>query len=190
MTVMRFGPACAGEQTAFGAARPGYPAERVATKTVIEWLHAVRSEGIKAVICLLDRRQIAYYGQRPGLLSLYRDAFGPDGVLHTPVRDYHLCAASRLQNILGFMKTADDKRQRVVLHCSGGLGRTGHVLAAWLVYARGLAEDAAIEAVVTAGRNPKESIDAGNATASDLASLLRQCRVWRSDLNADAGGFP
>lgn len=36
--------------------------------------------------------------------------------------------------ILPFLLEADKQSEKVVVHCSGGVGRTGLVLAAWLVY--------------------------------------------------------
>jgi hypothetical protein len=84
-----------------------------------------------------------------------------------------------LRGLLRFVDAFVHSEQRVLVHCSGGLGRTGHVLAAWLVYGRGLGADEAIDAVVTTGRRPGEAIDAGNARTDDLRDLLRQCRAWR-----------
>ncbi|WP_236738912.1 protein-tyrosine phosphatase family protein [Chroogloeocystis siderophila] len=41
------------------------------------------------------------------------------------------------QKILPFVRTANKQDEKVVVHCAGGVGRTGHVLAAWLVSGRG-----------------------------------------------------
>jgi protein-tyrosine phosphatase len=189
MTILRFGPAGAGEGLVFGAARTGYPAERLGRTTVDEWLQAVRVERIQAVVCLLDHRQLEYYGRRPGLLALYRDTFGVANVLHAPVPDYHLCAAGTLRGLLRFVD-AIGSEQRVLLHCSGGLGRTGHVLAAWLVYGRGLGVDEAIKAVVKTGRRPTGAVAAGSARKEDLHDLLRQCRAWRDGQGAGCHESP
>jgi Dual specificity phosphatase, catalytic domain len=62
------------------------------------------------------------------------------------------------QQILPFLADANQKGEKVVVHCYGGSGRTGHVLAAWLVYARGLSNQAAVEAVKQTGRNPYEAV--------------------------------
>jgi len=53
------------------------------------------------------------------------------------------------------------------------MGRTGHVLAAWLARGRGMAPDEALRAVVMMGRNPYESIRYGGATEAELYRLLR-----------------
>jgi protein-tyrosine phosphatase len=60
----------------------------------------------------------------------------------------------------------------VVVHCSGGSGRTGHVLAAWLVRYRGLEAGTALSEVRSTGRNPQEAVDAGLATLAELNRLL------------------
>lgn len=52
------------------------------------------------------------------------------------------------------LKAAKAAGQKVVVHCWGGGGRTGLVLAAWLVQDRGLtAEDAADAVTSYAGAN-------------------------------------
>ncbi|MEK0178332.1 hypothetical protein [Microcoleus anatoxicus] len=38
-----------------------------------------------------------------------------------------------LDRILPFLASANSRGERVVFHCAGGIGRTGQVLAAWLV---------------------------------------------------------
>ncbi|MEW6495955.1 MAG: protein phosphatase, partial [Cyanobacteriota bacterium] len=72
---------------------------------------------------------------------------------------------------------------KVVVHCSGGIGRTGHVLAAWLASARGFSNNAAIAAVRKTGRNPYEAAIAAVLRARNpfqivaaLDALLNDCR--------------
>ena len=73
--------------------------------------------------------------------------------------------------ILPFLAETERQRQRAVVHCSAGIGRTGHVLAAWLVAARGMTNGQAIAAVRATGRNPQEARD------PRLGALLDACRA-------------
>jgi hypothetical protein len=50
------------------------------------------------------------------------------------------------------------------------------VLAAWLVAARGMAPQEALDAVQDAGRLPQEAVLARNATMDELIELLAGCR--------------
>ena len=164
-----FGPARTGEQTAYGARMPD------ASPTGIhEWADFMRAQGVTRVCCLLDSGQLA--GFPIDLEAEYRRLFGATRVLMEPIVDHHLCSRSALtENILPFLSAADRGGERAVAHCWGGNGRTGHVLAAWLVAARGLSPTEAIEAVEAAGRLPQEAVLAGNATLDELIDLLASC---------------
>lgn len=168
-----FGPASACEQTVFGASRPGYPDKEVASATVQEWIRFVQDRDIERVVCLLPDSQLECY--RQDLIEEYRGVFGPDCVLLAPIDDFRLPSPENLGRILEFLKEGDDRGQRVVVHCAGGMGRTGQVLAAWLVHARGLAPGDAIETVERAEprRYPMEALRSGNATGEQLLALLR-----------------
>ena len=171
MSRFGFGPARPGEPTAFGAQRPGYPATSVDQETVDEWVTFMKQKGVQRVYCLLDQKQLAYY--KKDLLGVYRGAFGGKHVYHTNVEDYRLCDLGDLEDkILPCLQESDQNRTPVVVHCSGGSGRTGHILAAWLVRERGLSVDEAIEAVCNTGRNPWEAVQLGNATEEQLRALL------------------
>lgn len=164
-----FGPAWSGEQTVYGARTPDR-----SVNSIIEWANFMRSQGVPRVCCLLDHGQLADF--QVDLEAEYKKLFGADRVLMEPVADHHLCSRQALRdNILPFLRTADTGGERVVVHCWGGHGRTGHVLAAWLVAARGLSPMAAIEAVEAAGRLPREAVYAGNATLDELIELLASC---------------
>jgi protein-tyrosine phosphatase len=164
-----FAPAQSGEQTAYGARSPD-----TSPTGILEWADFMRAQGVTRVCCLLDARQLA--GFPVNLEAEYKRLFGATYVLMEPVADHHLCSRQALRgNILPFLSAADTGSERAVIHCWGGNGRTGHVLAAWLVAARGLSPLEAIEAVEAAGRLPREAVLAGNATPDELIDLLTSC---------------
>jgi protein-tyrosine phosphatase len=135
----------------------------------------MESQGIARVVCLLDDVQLTYYGALPeGLISRYQEAFGAANVLSAPIKDYHLSTAGNLAEIMAFLDESRNAGMRTVIHCSGGMGRTGHVLAAWLVHAHHYTPSEAIETVRNIGpiRNPGEAVDSEEATQEELFNLL------------------
>ena len=171
MTRFRFGPARVGETSVYGAERPGYNSRSVDAGPVQEWIAFMKENGILRVCCLLSPKQLAYY--QPALLDQYGAAFGVVNVCAVEVDDYNLCDQETLElKVLPFFYESDRVTARVVVHCSGGSGRTGHVLAAWLVRHRELSVDDALAAVVATDRNPYEAVQCGNATNAQLRRLL------------------
>ncbi|WP_138497282.1 dual specificity protein phosphatase family protein [Nostoc sp. PA-18-2419] len=173
----KFAPACENEQIVFGAARPGYT-----NKMVENWTEFMKHQGVKRVCCLLPKQELASYWD---LLGTYRQEFGNQLVCWAPIADFHLSNLETLtQKILPFLIEADQQNEKVVIHCSGGIGRTGHVLAAWLVSVRGLSNKTAINAVKKTGRNPYEAAIAAIfrgknplKVVKDLDMLLNNCRL-------------
>jgi protein-tyrosine phosphatase len=165
----KFAPASGNETIVFGAARPGYADEQVRL-----WIEFMRGQSIQRVCCLLPRSQMAPYSD---LLGFYREAFGADRVCWAPLEDFEIAdRATLMEKILPFLEAADGDRERVVVHCAGGIGRTGQVLAAWLVR-RGFSVEEAIAEVKRMGRNPQEAV---------VAAILRGRSPWRTarELNA------
>jgi protein-tyrosine phosphatase len=166
-----FGPARSGEATVYGARTPGS-----SLSSILEWSRFMRRRGVTRVCCLLDPEQLADFSV--DLEVEYKKQFGADNVLMWPVDDHHLCSQQALtESILPFLRMAELRGERVVVHCWGGNGRAGHVLAAWLVAARGMAPREALDAVQDAGRLPQEAVLAGNATMDELIGLLAACRT-------------
>lgn len=59
-------------------------------------------------------------------------------VLHSPVRDFSAPSVEQLLKILRWIEVRVKANKKVLIHCMGGLGRSGTVAVAWLMYARRL----------------------------------------------------
>jgi protein-tyrosine phosphatase len=147
----KFAAASATEQIVFGSARPGSTDRQVA-----QWVEFMRDRDIRRVCCLLSASQLNRYSD---LLTIYRQNFGIDRICWAPVDDFRLVDRQLLfHHILPFLTDADRSHQKVVIHCAGGVGRTGQILAAWLVAGRGYSRTSAIDTAIQMGRNPYETV--------------------------------
>ena len=147
-------PAGLSEKLVYGTSRPGYPKKSVSKGEILNWINQNSSQGIKAIICLLCEEEIALYYQEK-LLDLYRKHF--ISVFHFPWDDFSLCSEETIKRIIKVIEKETHKGHKVLVHCSGGIGRTGLTLAAWLVYRYKISPEKAIEIQLSLGRNPLES---------------------------------
>jgi atypical dual specificity phosphatase len=108
-----------------------------------------RSQGIRAVISLTRRPP---------------DLEGFD-VLRLPVRDFTAPSLDQLTEAMRFIEEHLARNEPIVVHCRGGKGRTGTILAAWLI-SRGATAADAIERVRNASPGSIE-------TAGQLEALER-----------------
>ncbi len=144
----KFAAAWEQENVIFGSAKPRHSEAGVA-----EWVAFMQSQGIQRVCCLLSLSQVADYSD---LLMIYRQKFRQ--VCWAPIEDFQWVNRETLiQQILPFLADADLLKEKTVVHCSGGVGRTGQILAAWLVYRWRLSNRDAIAAARRTGRNPYEA---------------------------------
>jgi protein-tyrosine phosphatase len=177
----KFAAACEGESVVFGAARPGYSLVQMQA-----WTEFMQSQEIQRVCCLLAEEQLIRY---PKLLTFYQQEFGEDNVCWAPIVDFEICDLAMLQDkILPFLFTSDQHQQKTVVHCSGGIGRTGQILTAWLIAGRGLSKQAAIKAVRQTGRNPYEAVIAAPLrgqnplrVSAQLNHLLNACGNYKQN---------
>ena len=175
MMQYNFGPAYEKEEVIFGAERSGFDFHSVEYPDVSRWISFMKHKGIKRVCSLLPKEQLAFY--KVDLLVEYRREFGDDNVCSAPIPDMHLCDGETLRGkILPFLRVSDQREEKVVVHCSGGSGRAGHVLSAWLVHARGLTIEEALSVVRLPRRNPLEAVIIGNASMDELRTLLASCQ--------------
>lgn len=167
----RFAPAAPEETYVYGACSPGWHSAADHSTAVDEWIRFMRDRGIERVCCLLSGADLA---ERDGNVDRYERAFGESNVCHAPVADHHLVEPATLEGeILPFLAESVEQDAPVVVHCLAGIGRTGQVLAAWLVAHRDYEPREAVDAVRDSGRDPREAIQQGNATIAELRTLLR-----------------
>lgn len=107
--------------------------------------------GVAAVVTLISNAEFAEYGVSD-LMEKYRAA-GLEA-LHVPIKDQSVPTAAQSEAILSFITKQVDAQRRTVLHCVGGLGRTGVAAALYLKKAAGLSGDEAINRV-RAVRSPR-----------------------------------
>jgi len=179
-----FGPASSEEAIVYGAGRPGHwspilgadglPGYSVAD--VDRWIQFMQEQGIRRVCCLLGDELDAY--ETP-LLDRYAEAFGRERVCHAPIEDFSFCPRGTLQQmILPFLFQTLSVREPVVVHCSAGCGRTGHVLAAWLVAGRGFGFEEAVAAVLAVPRVERNPLEAGSQQE------LNEVLAWAAETGA------
>ncbi|MEO1623362.1 MAG: dual specificity protein phosphatase family protein [Cyanobacteria bacterium J06632_3] len=178
----RFAAASENELIVFGSSRPGYT-----NKQVNKWIQFMQNKGIQRVCCLLPETQLTLYSN---LLIDYRKGFGLDQVCWAPIEDFNFATPEILvHQILPFLAIANQQNEKVVVHCSGGIGRTGHILAAWLVAGRRFSSKLALSAVKQTGRNPYEAVIAAPfkgrnpwKVAAELEILLDESNRFRNKL--------
>jgi atypical dual specificity phosphatase len=101
----------------------------------VEDLQWLREQGIEVLLSLTEDRLERSWGDEAGLL-----------VYHEPLEDMEPPTQEQLDRCVSAINRALEKSMGIAVHCGAGLGRTGVVLAAWLV-TRGMTASSAIARV-------------------------------------------
>ena len=164
-----FGAVSKGREDVYGCGRP------TGIGNTKKWIDEVKKKNISRIVVLCEPKDYFYF------IEKFEDEFGQKNVLRATVEDYHLCDKELLnETIIPFINDSIEQKEKVVVHCNAGSGRTGHVLAAWL-YSNDhtLDESEAIRLVSLGGggrRDPSEAVRNGNATLDELNNLIRSTR--------------
>ena len=114
--------------------RPGYPVDRPALVSVVDWTDRVHEMGVRGILCILDKPQLAHYDELGldggGLLEFYRSQ--GFAVRHVAADDHKQPPLSKAE-LDKVWRAFQQLSQPVLIHCSAGRDRTGaalqHILA-------------------------------------------------------------
>lgn len=104
----------------------------LARPSSVEELHWLRKQGIEVLISLTFEPPRRLWAEEAGLL-----------VFHEPLEDMEPPTQDQLDRTVSAITKALGQNMAVAVHCGAGLGRTGSVLAAYMV-TQGLTASAAI----------------------------------------------
>ncbi|MFB6309886.1 MAG: protein phosphatase [Salinirussus sp.] len=165
----RFGPADPAEPHVYGACAPGWHVTGAVSEAVEDWIAFMRGRHVERVCSIVPGGDHAGAGN----LRRYREEFGRKHVTHAPIPDGRLPDLAVLRDdILPFLASARANDTRAVVVGLTGVGRTGVVLAGWLIRHRGFDVQEAIGTVREVGRDPRAVVERGEPSRGDLHDLL------------------
>ena len=158
-----FGPASTRDSIVYTCERPGMSSSTnadgsgepgsIPESSVGEWVEFMKENNVKRVLTLLDPNEIELY-ERP-LESIYKKhgfTFA-----HVPMGE-----PDAVDRVLTALEEASAANERIIAHCTHGMGRSGRVSAAWLVHKYGLSAEDATKEVMTAAET-SSIVRLGNA---------------------------
>ncbi len=104
----------------------------------------IKSEGIKALLCLAEEDELRF-----GSIEEYKAILNEYGIelKHYPIEDF---GAPSLEGIIECVEWIEKKlkeNKKVLVHCVAGQGRTGTIIACFLVKEMGVSSEEAINHV-------------------------------------------
>jgi len=126
------------------------PGRKDYSRSVDEDLKQLKIYGIKTIIPLITDDEFGHFGVNE-LMEKYEEY--DFTVQRLPIMDQLVSSEEEMKELVNYLDTAVNNEEKVLLHCVGGLGRSGLVAASYLKY-KGLNSDEAIR-VVRKARGPR-----------------------------------
>ncbi len=108
-----------------------------------EDLAVLRELGVSRILCLTTDEELHHYGVGD-LMARYRQA--GFGTHHVPILDQKVCSNEQMRELVAELRQLTQDSESVLVHCVGGLGRSGLVAGCYL-RAAGLGPQEAIDEV-------------------------------------------
>ncbi len=150
------------EQAYTGKGRLGVtilPGRKDYRRSLPDDIRALKKEGITHVVPLITKNEFNIYGV-DRMLEVYQEAGFT--INHLPILDQSVCSAAEMSKLMRWFDDELATGAKILLHCVGGLGRSGLVAACYLS-SQGLDAAAAI-AEVRRIRSPRAIETEGQET--------------------------
>jgi len=160
-----FAPASARDAIVFTAEQPGGTDDTktprpISNEIVNDWIAFIKEQqGIDHVLVLLSDDELEIYAE-PGLLALYEMG-------GLTVHRVSMGAEGASKTAMGIINLVESKDEKIVTHCTGGVGRAGRVAAGWIATKYGLSPTDATEEAMEQAR------EAGTARLGDEGKLAK-----------------
>lgn len=98
----------------------------------IEDVESWKRAGVKAIAILAEPHEVARYW---GSLNNYLNILNDKGFeyVYSPIRDFQAPDLNQLKKLIGWIESRIEANRPVLVHCRAGIGRTGTIIAAYLV---------------------------------------------------------
>jgi protein-tyrosine phosphatase len=166
-TKFNFGPASSRDNTVYTCERPGGDppepgAKLVPSKVLPGWIDYIQKKnGVTNVIILLAEDELLAVYEEEGLIAAYQAA-------GMTVHGIPYKSENSASNIYKVLENVMAKEEKVVAHCTHGMGRSGRVAALWLTQHYGLSPEVAID----------EALEAARQGGVERMGAPRQLKEW------------
>jgi protein-tyrosine phosphatase len=122
---------------------PGYGADR------FDDFRSIKEQGISKIYCLQEEDELAYLGNGE-TIKQREDSMNELGIelIHSPIGDFRIPTPEQAKRLSKMIMNDVIGGKSILIHCMGGLGRSGTIAACSLVH-YGIKPDEAIKIVRT-----------------------------------------
>lgn len=120
------------------------PGRKDRERVLSEDIAAIKESKIASVLCLITENEFSEYGV-PDLKQEYEKA--GLATRYLPILDQAIPTREELSSALSWVHDELKQSKNVLVHCVGGLGRSGLAAAAYLILEKNMSPDRAIETV-------------------------------------------
>lgn len=145
------------------------PGRKDRARILSDDLKTIQREGIYHILSLITEQEYVDYGVTDLKSELIQNEIQQKQV---PILDQRVPSFAQMKEILEWMDEALSKGHKVLIHCVGGLGRSGTVAAAYLIWKHGLDSKSAIQKV-------RES---RSERAVESLEQIRFLELWEKDV--------
>ncbi len=120
------------------------PGRKDMERDLIEDIETIKENGITHVFTLVTHEELRKHGVSNLVQSLKRE-----GIIctHIPIKDQGIPTKEQINLLNQAIDNAINNQEKILIHCVGGLGRTGTIAALYLRYANGMDAEKAVNIV-------------------------------------------